>query len=287
MIIDFHTHTFPDRIAARTIEKLAQSAHLRRFSDGTETMLARSMKKAGIGLSIVLPVATSVNQVEHINLHAAQINAHSGDSGIFSFGCMHPDHENYRQELRNIKRLGLKGIKIHPVYQQTDLDDVRYLRIFEEAAALDLIVTTHTGFDVGFPEADFCTPQMARHVMDEIGKFHFVAAHMGGIGSWAQASELLAGTGIFLDSSFSLGRMEPSDSYYWSEERQQLLTEEAFTEMVRLFGAEHILFGTDSPWADQAKSVCAIQSLPLSEEEKELILCRNALRLLRESAAVS
>ena len=41
-----------------------------------------------------------------------------------SFGAMHPDFEDHAAELKRIKALGLKGIKIHPVYQGVDLDDI-------------------------------------------------------------------------------------------------------------------------------------------------------------------
>ena len=59
MIFDIHTHTFPDKIAAPTIEKLQSMCHTVAFSDGTEAGLRSSMAKAGIDGCLVLPVATS------------------------------------------------------------------------------------------------------------------------------------------------------------------------------------------------------------------------------------
>ena len=55
----------------------------------------------------------------------------------------------------------------------------------------------------------------------------------------------------------------------------------SFVRLVRHFGADRVLFGTDSPWADQRASVAEILALPLTDEEKQAILSRNAGKLLK------
>ena len=132
MIIDIHTHTFPDRIAAPTLEKLQSLSHTLPFTDGTVDGLRASMEAAGVDRSLVLPVATSARQVVHVNDASARINDQAGETGIYSFGCMHPDFDDWRGELGRIAALGMKGVKLHPVYQEVDLDDIRYLRILDE-----------------------------------------------------------------------------------------------------------------------------------------------------------
>ena len=52
--------------------------------------------------------------------------------------------------------------------------------------------------------------------------------------------------------------------------------------MCREHGIEKILFGTDTPWANQSKEVKAIADLSFSEEEKDKILSKNARDLLSE-----
>ena len=47
-VIDFHTHTFPDKIAPRAIASLSSKSHTRAFTDGTLKALKDSMKAAGI-----------------------------------------------------------------------------------------------------------------------------------------------------------------------------------------------------------------------------------------------
>ena len=117
MVFDIHTHTFPDSIARSTIEKLQSLSHTRPFSDGTQAGLAASMAAAGVDGSLVLPVATNTRQVVHVNDSSARLNGLGPETGIWSFGCMHPDFDGWREELARIAGLGLRGIKLHPVYQ--------------------------------------------------------------------------------------------------------------------------------------------------------------------------
>ena len=242
-----------------------------------ESLLA-SEERAGVDLSIVLPVATAPSQVVKINDRSARINREYEGRGLFSFGCIHPEFEDWHDELSRIKALGLKGIKIHPVYQKVNIDDIRFLRILDRASQLGLAVVTHAGIDIGVPGV-FCSPAMIRHAAQEIGPFNFVLAHMGGWKGWEEVPEMLADTGVFLDTSFSSPAFDRADDGYWSEEEAKMLSSEEMTKIIRSFGAGRILFGTDSPWADQKKSVDHIRSLPLTEEEKAKILGENALRL--------
>ena len=59
MIIDFHTHTFPDKIAAATVAHMSEASRLTAFTDGSEAGLKASMQKSGVGASVVLPVVTN------------------------------------------------------------------------------------------------------------------------------------------------------------------------------------------------------------------------------------
>ena len=280
MTIDFHTHVFPEKISAAVIKKLSDVSRTPAFTDGTLRGLKKSMDEAQINLSVILPVATLTRQVEKINSSAAALNEKFFGDGIFSFGCIHPDFANYREELSRVKNFGLKGIKIHPVYQDTNLDDMKFLRIFDRAAELDLIVVTHAGLDIGFLGVVRCSPQMAKKVVDEIGDFKFVLAHMGGWKNWNDVLKILAGTKIFLDTSFSTQKIIPRKDFFWNADDLKLLDEADFMKFVKIFGAEKILFGTDSPWTEQKISLDFIKNLPLDEDDKNKILGDNARRLM-------
>ena len=281
MIVDFHTHTFPSKIAAATVDKLQSAAHIRPFTDGTVGGLSAAARAAGIAYSVNLPVATSPRQVPQINDAAVKINERTAETGVLSFGGMHPDFTGYRAELARIAALGIKGVKLHPPYQGADFDDIRYLRILDRAGELGLTVLVHAGLDIGLPDADRAAPDMIRRAVLAVGDVKLVCAHMGGWRQWDAVEELLPDTGVYLDTSFSLGRIVPNgDGYPWKESELPLMQAEQFLRIVRTFGAERILFGTDSPWGGQAEALRILRGLPLTDAEQAAILGGNAARLL-------
>ena len=278
MIIDFHTHTFPDRIAEVALTNLRAASHTLSFTDGTVSGLKESMRNASIDLSVVLPVATNPKKVRSINDLSSALTERDG---LVYFGCIHPEMENAVEEMRRIAELGLKGVKIHPVYQGVDIDDIRYLRILDAAAENDLVVVTHNGDDIGFPGVVHCTPRMARNALKQVGSVKLVLAHMGGWKNWNEVADALLDTSAYLDTAFSLGTLAQSEPRHYSHEEEKLLSEEEFCALVRAFGSHRILFGTDSPWSDQKREVDAISALPLTETEKRNLFFENAQKLLK------
>ena len=278
MIIDFHTHTFPEKIAAGALEKLRAASGTVSFTDGTDKALVDSMSAAGIDFSVVLPVATNPAKVAHINEIASSLD---GKDGLIRFGCMHPDVSDIEGEIEHIAALGLKGIKIHPVYQGIDIDDDKFVRILYACGEAGLTVVTHAGLDIGFPGVVHCSPAMCRRALSLAGPVKLVLAHMGGWRCWDEVAENVADTSAYIDTSFSLGRLTPlPDDGRYSDDELQMMDGEEFTSLVRAVGAERVLFGTDSPWSDQKKSVCDVAALPLSDAEKEMIFSSNARGLL-------
>ena len=280
MVIDIHTHTFPDNMAANVIDKLSRTSRSVAFTDGTINALIESMKNSGVDISVILPVATNPHQVEKINNASLAINEKFSEKGIISFACIHPDYDKYSTELSRIKNLGFKGIKIHPIYQDTNIDDINYLRIFDRAAELDLIVIAHSGLDIGFPGIIRCSPEMSRHVVNEIGNFKFVLAHMGGWKNWEEVPKYLADTKVYIDTAFSTGMIKPRPDSNWKAEELVMLNEEQFVKFVEIFGADRIIFGTDSPWSSQSESIDFIKRLPINEVDKNKILGGSAEKLL-------
>ena len=281
MIIDVHVHTFPEKIAAHALETLSGNSHTRPFSDGTVKGLRASMSEAGITLSVIQPVATRQEQVVRINDTAMKINAGEA-AGILSFGGLHPDFSDWDTELSRIHEAGIIGIKIHPVYQGVPIDDERYVKILARAGELGLLVMIHAGFDIGFPENDYAIPERIARALDMAGNVRVILAHMGGWRFWNDAVRFFTGReNVYIDTAFSLGKFVPNgDGYYSGGDECIMLRDDEFVDIVRAFGSERVLFGTDSPWASQSDCVKAVTSLGLSNDEKEGILHRNALKLL-------
>ena len=118
------------------------------------------------------------------------------------------------------------------------------------------------------------------NALRQTGPVTLVLAHMGGWKQWRQAEELAAFPNTMIDTAFSLGSIQPKVPGYYKEEELPLLDEEGFMRVLRAYGASRVLFGTDSPWADQKETLAAVRRLPLTPEEREAVLHKNAERLL-------
>ena len=281
MVIDFHTHTFPDKIAPAALDKLQRACHTRTFTDGTRTGLMASMKQAGVDISLVMPVATNARQVEHVNDASIRMNDEGAQTGVYSFGCMHPDFPQPENELARLKSAGVRGIKLHPIYQGVDFDDAKYLRILEACQRLGLIVLIHSGLDIGFPGVVHASARMILNAVRSVGPLKLVLAHMGGWRGWEDAASLLPGLGLYIDTSISIGHLTPGpDTYDWGKDELTLMDDGRALAVIHAFGCEHVLFASDSPWSDQAETLKTLDRLSFSKEEKENILGKNAIRLL-------
>ena len=272
MVIDFHTHIFPPALAERALNKLGMLAEVIPRTDGTRAGLLASMASAGVDAAVILPVATKPAQVETLNARAL---AENGRDGLWWFGAIHPDSPDWEAQLDALARGGIRGVKIHPGQQGVDIDDPRFVRILRRAGALGLAVLVHAGRDPGYPQIRRCAPAGVLRALEQAGPVRLILAHMGGWRDWAEAEALLPDTDIWLDTSYAAGEIARRDM-----PPLKLLSPEDFLRMVRRFGAERILFGTDSPWTDQAESLAWLRALPLTEAELAAILGENARKFL-------
>lgn len=277
MVIDFHTHVFPEKIAKQALAKLTESSKIPAHTDGTILQLHESMEKSGISQSVILPVCTKASQAESINRTAIETNEKYAKWGIQSFGGIHPENDNYKEIIQLLKNNGVKGIKFHPVFQETYFDDIRYMRIVEYACEQDMIITVHGGYDVSFPGVDYVTPKHILPVLRQIKPDKLIIAHMGGWGCWEDVEELLYGTNAWLDTSFSLAPFHPFPEGSYAS---TAISNEQFCRIARNIGIDRVVFGTDSPWYDAAESIEVVKRTGLTEDELEKVFYKNALRLL-------
>ncbi|MBE6938452.1 MAG: metal-dependent hydrolase [Ruminococcaceae bacterium] len=275
MIIDFHTHTFPDRIAARAIEKLEGFGDINSCADGTASGLLKSMDGAGIDISVVLPVATAERQVVSINDGAIRARESFSGKGIFSFGAMHPDFADWHAELSRLAQNGIPGFKLHPDYQGVYFNDPRIKNIIYRANELGLTVVTHAGVDIGIEPPVRATPERVLEVVNEVRPEKLVLAHMGGWQMWDEVADKLFDTNVKVDTSFVL-----APHYHRDGREVFMLAQDKFVSLVKAFGAERVLFGTDSPWADQSLYVSRLESLGFDEDMLSRIMYKNAADIL-------
>lgn len=284
MIIDFHTHTFPEKISSRVVKKLGITAHIKAYTDGSIENLAASMKKAGVSYSVNLPVMTSPEQVEKINSSMIEDREALLARGIIAFGGLHPDYTDYKKEIRRPREHHIAGIKLHPAYQNINLDDIRMLRIIDCASEEGLIVLTHAGIDIGIYDRNYCSVAHILKVIDEVHPEKFVLAHMGNWDCWQDMERDLAGAPVWLDTAFSIGPIAKNPATDEPPYEEMNLRDEDFIRLCRRHGTDRILFATDSPWQDQADYIGRIKAMDFSDAEKEQIFGGNAVALLGQEA---
>lgn len=271
MLVDFHTHIFPDKIAEKTISFLSEKGNIPPYSDGTFQGLQRALNEVNAYMGIALPVLTRPESFDSILRFTLQINEgyFKREHDVLSFAGIHPDCEDIEGKMAQIKTLGFSGVKIHPDYQQTFIDDPKYIRILNAAIDENLIVVTHAGFDVGYPELTHCTPERALNALQKLkGDCKLVFAHCGGCRMHEQAYELLAGKNVYFDTAYVLPE----------------IGKETFLKILEKHGADKILFASDSPW--QNVKVCRdiLNGYGLEKEIEDKILYKNAFALLGDKA---
>ncbi len=267
MLIDFHTHIFPDKIAEKTINVLASNSGAKPFTDGTDTGLIANMQKGGADISINLPVLTKPNQFDSVLQFALSINEKykNADKKIISFAGMHPDCDDVKGKMKKIKDVGINGIKIHPDYQETFIDDERYIEILYAAKDNDLIVVTHAGVDDGYVGKPVrCPPELSAKVLKKVNYNKIVLGHYGGHKQWDKVLDLLVDFDVYFDTAFT---------FYG-------INEDLFKKILYAHGEDKVLFATDCPWSDIKRDKEVLLSYGLPENTLDKIFCKNASKLL-------
>lgn len=260
MIIDFHAHIYPEKIAAKASESISvfyEGAAVR-FT-GLSSEIAENARKNGVEKVVVHSAATLPGQVVSIN------NFIKGECDKYpefiGFGTMHPEFEDFENELKRIKEIGLKGIKLHPDFQKFQADDERMDSMYDCMAKLKLPVLFHAG-DCRF---DYSSPKRIAAVYDKHPDLIIIAAHFGGYTQWDETEEYLVGKNVYFDTSSTLWKL----SY------------ERANRILKNHGYEKFLFGSDFPMWDYEGELERFNKLDLTEEQKKAVLYDNAVKLFK------
>lgn len=267
MVIDFHTHIFPDKIASHAIEVLKDG--IRRISgcegvnytDATYDGLLQSMEECGVDTSVVLPIVTNPLRPQSINDFAEKIRS----GRVISFGGIHPLEENASRAVYELKERGFAGFKLHPEFQGVYIDSEESIAVLKAAEDAELLVVLHSGKDIGIAPPVHCTPQRLKNVLKYVSGKNIIAAHMGAWEMWDEVEEYLIGSPIMLDTAFV----------------KDYIGDERFYEMVRRHGEDKILFGSDSPWERPSDTLEFIARQGFEKEIFDMIMYKNAKRLLK------
>ncbi len=261
MVIDVHTHAFPDHLAQRAMAQLqSETDKITPVLDGTVGDLLRSMDRAGIDASVVASIATRPEQVEPILRWSNLIRSER----VLPFPSIHPDGGKSVEQLRRIAAEGFLGFKLHPYYQRFTLDEERLDPLYATAEECGLILLLHAGFDLAFPRHRVADPQRIACLAERFPRLPIIAAHLGAWMDWEEVERHLVGRRIYFDISCCFDFMD----------RRQA------ERLLRCHSSDRLLFGSDSPWVDQQKTIKDLRSFGLGATVESRILGANAQRLL-------
>jgi hypothetical protein len=258
-VIDSHCHIYPEKIAAKAV------AGTDRFYDtvaaclGTPADLLEVNKVAGIDHSIVQSVATTPKQVRSINDFIAATVASAPDR-LTGLGTLHPNSDDLRGDVEHLMEIGLKGVKLHPDIQNFKVDDYRCLKIYELCEEFGLPILMHTG-DKRY---DNSNPNRLIPILTIYDRLTIIGAHFGGWSIWEEASHVLCNMpNLIVDCSSAMP---------W-------ISDELTVEIIRRYGADRVLFGTDYPMWSPIKELDRFMNLPLTDDERRMILSENVRKV--------
>lgn len=259
--IDAHCHIYPEKIAERAVAGTDNFYGLNSVYGGTVVDLIKKGTDAGIDHFIVQSVATSPKQVKSINEFIAQ-SVKAGNGKFTGLGTLHPESRDISGDIEHLMELGLKGVKLHPDIQAFKIDDYRCLKIYELCEDRKLPILMHTG-DYRY---DYSNPNRMLPILEIYNSLTVVGAHLGGWSVWDDACEHLAGfPNFYVDCSSCFPFMEKGKA----------------KEIIRHFGADKVLFGTDYPMWPYEKEIEYFLSLGLDEDEIMSILNINAKKIFK------
>ncbi len=258
-VIDSHCHIYPEKIASKAVAGTDKFYDTTAACLGTPADLLTVNAQAGVDHSIVQSVATTPKQVQSINEFIADTVAHA-NGRLTGLGTLHPNSENLREDVEHLIALGLKGVKLHPDIQNFKVDDYRCLKIYELCEEFGLPILMHTG-DKRY---DNSNPNRLIPILEIYDHLTIIGAHFGGWSIWEEASHVLCDIpNLYVDCSSSMP---------W-------ISDEKTVEIIRRYGADRVLFGTDYPMWSPVKELDRFMTLPLSNDEKRMILSENVKKV--------
>lgn len=253
MIIDMHAHIYKEKIAQKAANSIGGFYGIAARCQGTTEELLRLGKKAGIDRFLVSSVATYPEQVKKINEFLFEEAAAHPE--LIAFATLHPLMEDMETELDRLEKMNFKGIKLHPDFQEFYADSEEAMAMYEKIGERFSVL-----LHAGDKNRDWSQPERIARVAAAMPHMTFIAAHLGGYSVWEDGSALRGMKNVYVDTSSSLCFLKPEEA----------------VRMIREHGVERVFFGTDYPLWEPGEELALFNALPLTEEERELILHKNA-----------
>ena len=259
-VINSHCHIYPEKIAERAVVGISDFYDLPMSLNGKVSSMIEDGNKVGVTHYLVHSVATTPKQVRSINEFISEVVKSNPDM-FTGFGTLHPDSEDIEGDFNHLIGLGLKGVKLHPDFQQFALNEDRAFRLAEVIDNGNVPVLIHCG-DFRY---NYSNPEQLKPLLDKFPNMTVIGAHFAGWSIWGEATEKLAGTpNLYVDISSSLYALTPEEA----------------KEYIHAYGVERVLWGTDYPMWKSESEMEMFHNIGLTEEEENMILYENAAKLL-------
>lgn len=260
-IIDFHIHIFPDILAERAISSLCARAKAEPYTDGRLDTTLKVLDEWNTDYGVSLNISVLPKSLSKVNDYAIATNG----GRIISFGSAHPDSNINDSELERLKAAGVKGIKMHPEYQEFEVNDTKAINIYRKCGELGLIVLLHSGTDIAYPDTLRAAPKAILDAVENSPETKFVCAHMGGHDCWEDVYTYLAGHNrIWLDTSYTARELDKG----------------LFMKIVDKHSHKRILYATDMPWESGLVTQQYLYNMGYTNEQLSDIMYNNAYELL-------
>jgi len=256
VIIDAHFHVWPDAIARKALAR--PPSEIKRQGDGTEAGAVAAIEAAGLDRAVAFGIANDPKHIGAANRFVASLDGNR----FVPFGTIHPG-ASLQQNLSSLREHGLRGVKIHPLFQGFGLDDPALWRLLE-AMQGEFVVTTHVG--EGGAGSERCTPKMLCELVERFPGLELIACHFGGYRLLDELEDLVIGLPVHLDTSWppGLAAIDPA----------------RLRAIIERHGADRIVFGSDWPMGNPADDIEVVRGLGLDSTQVSGILGENLARLL-------
>lgn len=262
-IIDAHAHIYPQKIAEKATEAIGNFYNLKmEIEAGTSERLIIEGKKAGVSKYIVHSCATKPSQVRSINeFIKGEIDKHKEFIG---FMTLHQGltEEEIAEEIKWCKENGFKGIKLHPDFQQFDIDGTDAEKFYNvlNFLGIEFPILLH----MGDKRYGYSKPFRLRNVAKKYPKLNFIGAHFGGYNCWDEVDVYTGLNNVYFDTSSSLDFIGSEKALF----------------LIKKFGVEKFFFGADFPMWKVEDEVRRFMKIKLTDDEREKILSKNVKNLL-------
>jgi predicted TIM-barrel fold metal-dependent hydrolase len=277
VIIDFHTHVFPPDVKKnrnKYIERDPCFAIL--YSDpkakiATADELIAGMDEAGVDISVILNIGWTTHEL-CVETNDYIIDAVSRyPRRLVGFGAVQPNSPKAAvAEIERCAKAGIKGMgEMRPDIQLFDLGDEMVMNpLVEVLKEHKLVLLLHSSEPIGhdYPGKGIMFPDVIYPFITSFPDLTIICAHWGGgLPFYALMPEVKKAMGnVYFDSAAS----------------PFLYTPGVYQQVIKLVGADRVLFGSDYPLLTQSRLLDEIETLDMPEETKNLVLAGNALRLL-------